>query len=320
MTNLATAGLLDRERSDQIVAETGGEPLVVEFTPTKETTRGQISCVLAGQASVAAAKAVQPIQTTAAGAVTSPGSISWRDLFFILLKAYLGLTIFCFLFGLVGGLLYLAMGYGTDLDAFSAAAAKNFYVSQISVASFYLALLLAMRRVLRKRRGRGSFAGYFRPIGGRRLLYAALSGLVWCGVVLLLLSVFWSTMHWQYHPAAAGAIAHSQSIGRLATLGTIVIVLAPLTEEIYFRGLLLEWFQQKLAPLPSALINAAIFALCHLRFLQYPGIVGWGTTAAIAGQGLLCALWAQRTRSLRAPAAAHATYNATLMFVAFFCH
>ena len=98
------------------------------------------------------------------------------------------------------------------------------------------------------------------------------------------------------------------------------VVLAPLTEEIYFRGVLLEWFQQRLALFPSALITAAIFALYHFYFLQYPGIAGWIATAAVAAMGLLCALWAQRTRSLRAPVAAHAAYNAMFVLVTFFGH
>ena len=158
-----------------------------------------------------------------------------------MLNAYLGWAILCFVFGLVGGFLYIMMGYGTDLEAFVTATSVNFYFTQISALIFYSVFLLAMRRVLRKRRGRGSFSGYFSPIGGRRLLYAALSGLVWSGVVIvLLLSIVLLTMHWQYHPATARAIAHSWSIGRLTMLGLIVIVLAPLSEEMFFRGLLLE--------------------------------------------------------------------------------
>ena len=318
MTNLAITGLLYRQRSRQIISENGGESVVVKFTPTKETTLGQISGVLPGRASVAPAKAVPPIDTTAAEVLASPGNIRWWDLLLIALSAYLGWAIFCFMFALVGGFLYFAMGYGTDPEAFATAASRNFYFTQISTAIFYLAFLLAMRRVLRKRRGRKSFTGYFRPIGGRRLFYAALSGLVSYGAVLLLLSVLWRVVHWQYHPAAAGATPQPHWLGRLAISGLICVVLAPLTEELYFRGLLLEWFQQRLALLPSALITAAIFALWHLRFLQYPGIVGWIATAAIFALGLLCALWAQRTHSLRAPAAAHATFNAT--FVLLFGH
>jgi membrane protease YdiL (CAAX protease family) len=178
------------------------------------------------------------------------------------------------------------MGYGTDLDAFAAAAPRNFYFNQIAEASLYLALLLAMRRVLRKRSGRGSFAGYFRRIGSRRLLYAAFSGLVLAGVVLLVFSILWSAVHWQYHPRAHEVMARRHSLGQLAVLGLICVVLAPLTEEMFLRGLLLAWFQQRLARLPSALVTATIFALWHLRFLQDPKIVGWIATAAIGVLGL----------------------------------
>jgi len=91
-------------------------------------------------------------------------------------------------------------------------------------------------------------------------------------------------------------------------------VLGPAIEEMFFRGLLLGWLQPKLGRLPAASTNAAIFALWHFRFLR-PGIGGWIATALIAAMGLLYALWAQRTRSLRAPFAAHAAYNLPLVLL-----
>ena len=134
---------------------------------------------------------------------TSRGKVRWWDLFFIALNAYLGLFIVCFVCVLAGSILYLAMGYGTDVDAFITASFTNFFFTQIFEAGFCLALLLATRRMVRKRRGRGSFAGYFRPIGGRRLLYAALSGCGAAGVVVLVIAVLWSPVHWHYHRKAA---------------------------------------------------------------------------------------------------------------------
>jgi membrane protease YdiL (CAAX protease family) len=320
MPNLeGTEDLLVSQSIQEITPEHRGESVVVEFASTKETTPGRVASVVPGETNVEQATPSQPVETTIAEVSTSRGKIRWWDLFFIALNAYLGWFIFCFVFGLVGGVLYFAMGYGTDPDAFAAAASRNLYFIQISGASFYLAVLLATRRVLRKRRGRGSFAGYFPPIGGRRLLYAALSGLVLSGTALLLLAVLWSAVYWRYHPTAGEVLARPHSPGRLAVLGLICVVLAPLTEEMFFRGLLLEWFQQRLARLPSALVTATIFALWHLRFLQYPGIAGWIATALIGALGLLCALWVQRARSLRAPVVAHATYNAPLTLVAFLC-
>ena len=320
MTHFATEGLLVSERSGQISSENADQSVAVKFAPTKETTLCQISGALAGQANAEPAETLQAMEITTTEAPASSGNIRWWDLFFIAFNACLGWAIFCFLFSLVAGLLFIAMGYGTDLDAFATAASENFYYTQVSVATFCLALLVAIRRVLRKRRGRGSFVSYFRPIGGRRLLYAALSGLVSYAVGSLLLSVLWSVVHWRYHPPAAEVVPQPYSLGQLAISGLTGVVLAPLTEEIYFRGLLLEWFQQRLALFPSALITAAIFALYHFYFLQYPGIAGWIATAAVAAMGLLCALWAQRTRSLRAPVAAHAAYNAMFVLVTFFGH
>jgi hypothetical protein len=236
MTSSATEELLISKRPGQNSPENAGEATVVEFPPAKEITLLRTARVLPGQDSVARAKGFQPVETTTTEVPTSPRNIRWWDLFFIPLSAYFGQAIFCFLFALVGGFLYVMMGYGTDLEAFATAASQNFYFTQVSTASFYLALLLAMRRVLRKRRGRGSFTDYFRPIDGRSLLYAALSGLVWSWVVVLLLSILCSTMHWQYHPAAAGAMARSWSIGRLTMLGLIVIVLAPPARRCFSAG------------------------------------------------------------------------------------
>jgi membrane protease YdiL (CAAX protease family) len=207
--------------------------------------------------------------------------------------------------GLVAGFFYFALGYGTDPDAFATTVAQNFYLMGIVIASFYFAALLAMQRRLRKRRGRGSFAGYFGPIGVRRVTYAALSGLLACVLVVLMLTVIRSVVH----SAIAKVIVRPHWLGRLAVSGLICVVLAPFTEEMFFRGLLLEWLQPKLGRLPAALTTATIFALYHLRFLEYPGIDGWIATVLIAAMGLVNALWAQRTHSLRAPVAAHAAYN-----------
>jgi membrane protease YdiL (CAAX protease family) len=320
MTSLATEELLLRERSGQISSETGGGSSVIQYADATGTALRRIGDVLPGRTNGEPAETFQPIASKTAEGSTASESIRGRDLLLIALYAYLGWATFWFVCGLVAGLFYFAMGYGTDPDAFAAAASQNFYLMGIVIASFYFAALLAMQRRLRKRRGRGSFAGYFGPIGVRRLTYAALSGLLAFVLVFLMLSVIRSLVHPQYHSAIAKAIVRPHWLGRLAVSGLICIVLAPFTEEMFFRGLLLEWLQPKLGRLPAALTTATIFALYHLRFLEYPGMDGWIATVLIAAMGLLCALWAQRTRSLRAPVAVHAAYNAMFVFVTFLGH
>jgi membrane protease YdiL (CAAX protease family) len=311
MTNLETEELLVGKRSEFIPSETDGGSLDAEFIPAGETTLCRVSEVPLAGVSDELTETVQPTRSTTAEPPGNSTSIRWWDPLIIIVSAWLAWAMFWVLFGFVAGF-YFAMRSGTDFDAFITAASQNFYVCQIANVSFYLGLFLAMRWVLRKRRGHGSFAGYFRPIGGRRLFYAALSGLLAYGLALLVLSVFWCFVRPQYQPTVAHAVARPRSLGHLAVFGLICVVLAPLAEEMLFRGLLLEWLQLKLGRLSAASLDAAIFALWHFRFLEHPGIIGWNATALIAAIGFICALWAQRTRSLRAPVATHATYNAAI--------
>jgi len=311
MTNLETEELLVERRSEFIPCETDDGPLGAEFIPAEETTLCRLREIPLGDYGDRLAETVQPTKSATAEAPGNSTSIRWWDPLMIIVSAWLAWAMFWVLFGFVAGF-YFAMKHGTDSDAFVTAASQNFYLCQISKVSFYLGLYLAMRWVLRKRRGHGSFAGYFRPIGGRRLFYAAFSGLLAYGLALLVLSVFWCFVHPQYQPTVAQAVSRPRSLGHLVVFGMICVVLAPLTEEMLFRGLLLEWLQLKLGRLSAASLNAAIFALWHFRFLEHPGMIGWSATVLIAAMGFICALWAQRTRSLRAPVATHATYNAAL--------
>lgn len=313
MTSLAEE-LLFQEKSGETNSESDGESGVIHYADAKETAHCRIGDALPGQASGEPAETFRPIASKTAETTASSGSIRGRDLLLITLYAYLGWAMFWFLFGLVAGI-YRVMESGTDPDAFVTAAFQNFYLMAIAIASFYLTALLAMRRSLRKRRGHGALASYFGPIGVRRLIYAGFSGLLACVLVLLILSVIRSVVHPQYHSAITKVIVRPHWLGRLAVSGLICVVLAPLTEELFFRGLLLEWLQPKLGRLAAASTGATIFALGHFRFLQYPGMDGWIATALIAAMGLLYALWAQRTRSLRAPFAAHAAYNLPLVLL-----
>jgi len=310
MTSLPEKLLL-QEKYGETSSESDGGLGAVQYAGGKETGLCRIGDGVFAKGEPA--ETPQPIASKTAKAAASLGTIRGRDLLSIALCAYSGWGTFCFLFGFVAAF-YFAMVYGTNPDAFVRAASQNFYFNGAAAASFYFSALLAMRRVLQKRRGRGSFASYFGPIGARHLIYAALSGLLACGLVLLLLSVLWWVPHPQYHPAIAKLIARPHSLGHLVVLGLLCVVLGPAIEEMFFRGLLLGWLQPNLGRFPASSTSAAIFALWHFRFLR-PGIGGWIATVLIAAMGLLCALWAQRTHSLRAPFAAHAAYNLPLVLL-----
>ena len=90
-------------------------------------------------------------------------------------------------------------------------------------------------------------------------------------------------------------------------------ILAPLTEEIYFRGLLLSWIDNKLCRIAAVVLSGAAFGLFHFRFNSHAGIEGWFLTAMLALFGMMNALWVVRTRSLWPGIVAHGFYNGMLI-------
>ncbi|HYY05136.1 MAG TPA: CPBP family intramembrane glutamic endopeptidase, partial [Candidatus Limnocylindria bacterium] len=79
------------------------------------------------------------------------------------------------------------------------------------------------------------------------------------------------------------------------------VVLAPVFEELVFRGLLFGTLRRRLGPAAAALVSAAVFALAH----GY-GVIGF---AAVFWSGLLWAWAYERTGSLAPSIAAHAVDN-----------
>jgi uncharacterized protein len=90
----------------------------------------------------------------------------------------------------------------------------------------------------------------------------------------------------------------------LAT-GMLLIAVAPLAEEIFFRGFLYQAFRNSFGVLPGALLSAVIFGAIHFEFFKL---------VQLAILGVILALLFEKTRSLWSPIILHALNN-TLAFV-----
>lgn len=83
-----------------------------------------------------------------------------------------------------------------------------------------------------------------------------------------------------------------------------LVVLAPLGEELLFRGLLLRGLARRMRFWPAAAISSALFTAAH-----FDSYILWPRTISLLGTGLALA-WFYRQRGYWASVTAHATVNA----------
>lgn len=94
--------------------------------------------------------------------------------------------------------------------------------------------------------------------------------------------------------------------GELAALLLLVAVVAPLAEELLFRGMLYPLLRVRMGPAPAILLNAALFAAAHVIPLLLPGLFV---------VGLFLAYLRERSGSIWPSVLLHAMQNATALLL-----
>jgi hypothetical protein len=82
--------------------------------------------------------------------------------------------------------------------------------------------------------------------------------------------------------------------------GMLLVAVAPLAEEIFFRGFLYQAFRNSYGVLPGALLSAVIFGAIHFEFFKL---------VQLAILGVILALLFEKTQSLWPPIMLHALNN-----------
>lgn len=90
--------------------------------------------------------------------------------------------------------------------------------------------------------------------------------------------------------------------GLIVVLFLLVVVGAPLVEEVVYRGLLQRPLLDRLPAAPVVFCVAALFAVIHFRPVEYPGLFVAGLVFGV------CAWWTGR---IGMAVAAHVAFNAT---------
>ena len=99
-----------------------------------------------------------------------------------------------------------------------------------------------------------------------------------------------------------GGLSHADAgISGLVFLIVSACLIAPLAEEILYRGILHRSLANRMGVLAGALLSSAIFASLHFY--------DWYGLASVATFGFICALAYQSTGSLIDVVALHMLYN-----------
>lgn len=108
--------------------------------------------------------------------------------------------------------------------------------------------------------------------------------------------------------AAEDLVAHVDGLVDVAAFVVMTAVMAPLAEEIVYRGLLyrgirdMEASHHNLAVGLAVVVSSLVFAVSHFQLVQFPGLFLFGVVAA---------LLFQRTGRLATAIWAHVGFNAT---------
>lgn len=108
-------------------------------------------------------------------------------------------------------------------------------------------------------------------------------------------------------PPQSIVLEFSRHMGPRAILALImvVVVMAPVTEELVFRGFVYGGLRKVLGFFPAALLTSVIFAAVHLQF-------NWVQFFQILLLGLILAWLYEHKGNLVAPMVAHAVYNGSV--------
>ncbi|HZO60878.1 MAG TPA: type II CAAX endopeptidase family protein [Solirubrobacterales bacterium] len=95
------------------------------------------------------------------------------------------------------------------------------------------------------------------------------------------------------------------SVGLAIATGVLLIAIAPIAEEVFFRGFLYQSFRNSFGVWPGAILSGLVFGVIHLEFFKL---------VQLAILGVILALLFEKTRSLWPPIMLHAINN-TLAFI-----
>jgi membrane protease YdiL (CAAX protease family) len=100
-------------------------------------------------------------------------------------------------------------------------------------------------------------------------------------------------------------LADSATGGWVVVLFLVVVVGAPIVEEIVYRGFLQQGLERSVNPKIALVVTAVVFAAIHLQPIEFPGLFAFA---------LVLGVTYQKTQRLGLPIITHMVFNASGLF------
>ncbi|SJZ31497.1 CPBP family intramembrane glutamic endopeptidase [Selenihalanaerobacter shriftii] len=101
-------------------------------------------------------------------------------------------------------------------------------------------------------------------------------------------------------------LTNSQNEFVFLTYVLLIVIIAPITEEIFFRGILYQYLKDRLGVINGALLASGIFGIAHLNLWTF-------LATALGGLGLIIIY--EISQSLYTNIIAHATWNLIIVMI-----
>jgi membrane protease YdiL (CAAX protease family) len=179
--------------------------------------------------------------------------------------------------------------------------------------AFYVAIYLAFLIVFRLRYDKPVWAslGWRLTVPKRALIYYAVGGLLLSPAIALIATALHTP---EVHMDAVDQLEKYPLI--LALFGVMAVTVAPLFEELLFRGFFQPLLSRSLGVVAGILITALLFGLLHSN--QYKFV--WQYVAAISVVGAVLGTVRYRTGSIIPSTVMHAGFNLIASTEIFFHH
>lgn len=177
-------------------------------------------------------------------------------------------------------------------------------VTVVTIAAAAAAMIAVVRRTWPAQWARADLPGFGFVAPARRSAFAAA---VLLGVALLLLGGIITRLLSQGHPIHqdVSVLAREVPPGLRVLLALLVVCVAPVVEELVFRGVLLSGLAHRMPVGWAIVASAVIFGCIHLPDFRF----SWYPIPALILLGLVLAWLRVRTRSLWPSITLHATNN-----------